>query len=452
MRERVIQPASIASVLLLCCAVTHAARADAPQVVELFPAHGATDVDPGITELRITFDQDMSTRGMSICGGGPTFPKTRSTNWTDRRTLVMRVTLQPDHEYAMSLNCPSSDKHFRTPDGEQLAQVPWSFTTASKAPKLSKADRRKMNRRSLKELMKALKDRYSYYDLRDVEWKALEKKHRKKIVSASSTRSWIKRVAKMLSAADDVHLWITYRGKTTGTHQRKTRPNWNLDGIRAELPGFTKRNACVYTARTDDGIGYILIATLSRERTEQLAQVQDFLGEYKNCKALILDLRPNSGGAEPLAVPIAAWFVDGKKTYAKHVTRDPDAEGGFSRPYERTLQGHEAPRRFTGPVAVLTGPGIMSSCEAFLLMMKQGRDVTLIGSRSYGSSGNPKSHVLKNGVEVFIPSWKAMLPDGTCFEGSGIEPDIEVKAKSSSFKKRDPVIKRALEVLREKTE
>ncbi len=91
----------------------------------------------------------------------------------------------------------------------------------------------------------------------------------------------------------------------------------------------------------------------------------------------------------------------------------------------------------------------MSSAEAFLLMMKQGEDVTVIGSRSYGSSGNPKPHTLQNDVEVFIPSWKAMRVDGTCFEGRGIEQDIEVKAKSSAFKKGDPVIERALEYLRE---
>ena len=90
----------------------------------------------------------------------------------------------------------------------------------------------------------------------------------------------------------------------------------------------------------------------------------------------------------------------------------------------------------------------MSSCEAFLLMMKQAEQSTLIGQRSYGSSGNPKGHKLKNGVEIVLPSWKALRPDGTCFEGNGIVPDIKVTATDKDLKKRDPILEKALEHLR----
>ncbi len=194
-----------------------------------------------------------------------------------------------------------------------------------------------------------------------------------------------------------------------------------------------------------------MITSLAQNRAEQLEEVQAFLEEYKNCKGLILDLRANSGGAEPLAMPIASWFINGKKIYAKHVSCDPESKSGFSKAYERTIEGNDAQQRFSGPVAVLTGPGIMSSCEAFVLMMKQGEDVKLIGATTYGSSGNPHPHLLDNGVEAFLPSWKAMRPNGSCFEGEGIRPDIKVKAKSSAFKTGDPVLERALKYLRERS-
>lgn len=58
-------------------------------------------------------------------------------------------------------------------------------------------------------------------------------------------------------------------------------------------------------------------------------------------------------------------------------------------------------------------------------------------------SGNPKPHKLKNDVTVFIPSRKAMRPDGTCFEGEGIRPDIEAKASPDKFGTGDPVLQRA---------
>jgi len=90
----------------------------------------------------------------------------------------------------------------------------------------------------------------------------------------------------------------------------------------------------------------------------------------------------------------------------------------------------------------------MSSAEAFLLMLKQAPKATLIGARSFGASGNPQPHPLANGVTVFLPSWKAMLPDDTMFETVGISPTVEVKTSPADFARRDPVLERAVELLR----
>ena len=101
-------------------------------------------------------------------------------------------------------------------------------------------------------------------------------------------------------------------------------------------------------------------------------------------------------------------------------------------------------RRSALVVAVLTGPVVMSSCEAVLLMMKQVPGAVLVGAASQGASGNPKPHDLKNGVTVFLPSWKAMTSDGHEFEGEGIAPDIEVQAAPCDFATSDPVLDAAL--------
>jgi hypothetical protein len=428
------------------------ALAETPRVVEMSPENGATDVAPGTDELRVVFDRDMTTKGFSFCGGGPAFPPIQGNpKWINKRTIVAKVKLEPDHDYSCSLNCPAA-QNFRSADGTPLEPVPWTFSTsaAEKKDKTDKAEQKKLNEQSLKKLMKLLKDHYSYYELHSLDWKALEKKHRSKIVAADSTRAWTKKAAELLSDAKDPHLWLTYKGQTTATHRRNVKLNFNLDGLKAALPSLKERNRSVYTARTDDNIGYILITTLASDRKKDLEEVQDVLKEYKDCKALIIDLRPNSGGAEPLAMPIAAWFVKGEKVYSKNAYRDPEAESGFTEVLDRKIKGNDSPNRFDKPVAVLSGPGIMSSAESFLLMLKQGEKVTLVGAPSYGSSGNPKPFKLPNEVEIFIPSWKDMLPDGSLLEGKGVPPDVKVKAKASEFEKDDPVLKRALELLREK--
>ena len=92
------------------------------------------------------------------------------------------------------------------------------------------------------------------------------------------------------------------------------------------------------------------------------------------------------------------------------------------------------------------GPTNMSSCEAFLLMMKQVPQCALMGEQSYGSSGNPQPVSLSNGVTVFLPSWVALTPDGDPFEGKGLSPDIRVAFPGRSADE-DPLINAALEFL-----
>ena len=427
-------------------------EAGAPKVVEMFPKNWATDVDPSVTEMWVKFDRDMSTGGFSFCGGGPAFPKfDGKPKWVGKRKVVVKIKLEPDHDYELSLNCPAA-QNFVSAEGTPLEPVPWSFATRSEEAddEATAETQKKLNSSSLKQLMKLLAERYSYYDLRKVDWKDLEKKHEKQILGAKSTREWVKETAKMLEAAQDVHMWMKYRDKGTATFQRRVELNFNLDGVKKALPKLRKINDSVYTAKSDDGVGYILITTLSGDAEKELAKAQEALEDFKDCKAMIVDLRPNSGGSEPLAFPIAAWFVKGEKIYSKNTYRDPKGEKGWTEVFDRVVEGNTEPKRFDKPTAVLIGPGVMSSAESFVLMMKQGEKVTLIGQATYGSSGNPKVHKLENNVEIFIPSWKDMLPDGTCFEGQGIKPDIEVKAKAADFKKGDPVIEQALTHLRRK--
>ena len=83
-------------------------------------------------------------------------------------------------------------------------------------------------------------------------------------------------------------------------------------------------------------------------------------------------------------------------------------------------------------------------------MLRQADDCTVVGQPTYGSSGNPKSHELPNGVTLVVPSWQALRPDGTCFEGEGLAPDVEVAVETEQLQRRDPILEKALEMLRAK--
>ena len=69
--------------------------------------------------------------------------------------------------------------------------------------------------------------------------------------------------------------------------------------------------------------------------------------------------------------------------------------------------------------------------------------VTLLGSATRGSSGNPQPVDLPNGVTVHFSRWVDELPDGTPLEGRGVPPDREVPFDST----RDRPLEEAIRLL-----
>jgi len=422
-----------------------------PKVVALEPLHQAADVDAKVLKtLVVTFNQPMSTTGWSFCGGGPKFPKiVGKPRWKNNRTCEVDVALEPEHEYYILLNCPAGG-NFRSAKGVKVPPTPWSFTTLpAKLP--NQREQRSLNKKAFKALQDGLAKNYSYYDLRGLKWNKIYKKSSKKILAAKTTGAWTSAVGKMLEPANDIHLYLRHGDKGVATGRRAVDPLFRKHLLERYLAEQRPLGDLALVGRTKDGMGYLLIR--GWKQALDLDKVDTALGKLRDAKALIVDVRPNSGGDERLARRVAQWFVRDTKVYAKNRYRTGKGKKGFGPVLDRKITGNtDEEKRFGGPVVVLTSRYVMSSCEAFVLMMKQADDCTVVGQPTYGSSGNPKPHDLPNGVTIVIPSWQALLPDGSCFEGVGVAPDLEVPVEPDELDKRDPIFERALETLRARGE
>lgn len=104
---------------------------DAPHVVAMTPANGATDVDPSLKTMTITFDRPMQDKMWSIVGGGPHFPKITGEIHYDatRRILTVPIELQPNWTYDLWLN-RGQYMSFRAESGTPLAPMHVAFGTA----------------------------------------------------------------------------------------------------------------------------------------------------------------------------------------------------------------------------------------------------------------------------------------------------------------------------------
>ncbi len=119
------------AVIVILILMAQSGYAAQPKVIKTIPENGTQDVDPALKLIRIEFDQDMATSGYSICGGGPKFPELLGKpRWLNKRTLVAGVKLEPNHEYEMSINCPSY-QNCKNTQSEPAEIYPVSFKTAT---------------------------------------------------------------------------------------------------------------------------------------------------------------------------------------------------------------------------------------------------------------------------------------------------------------------------------
>ncbi|MCX7044968.1 MAG: M48 family metalloprotease [Candidatus Sumerlaeota bacterium] len=101
-----------------------------PSITATTPAVGATDVDPAIAEITVTFDRDMA-GGFSWTGGGPyypTIPEGSKPQWREKRTCVLPVKLEPGRFYRVGINS-TSHQNFRSADGIPSAPSAIYFVT-----------------------------------------------------------------------------------------------------------------------------------------------------------------------------------------------------------------------------------------------------------------------------------------------------------------------------------
>jgi hypothetical protein len=77
---------------------------NAPRIVVTQPVVGASEVDPSLKEITVTFDRDMAP-GFAWTGGDAFYPQTRGMpTWKDKRTCALGVELEPGRFYRVGIN------------------------------------------------------------------------------------------------------------------------------------------------------------------------------------------------------------------------------------------------------------------------------------------------------------------------------------------------------------
>lgn len=271
---------------------------------------------------------------------------------------------------------------------------------------------------------------YAMFVIRpEVKWDKLREEYRPRALASQSTYEFAGVCAEMLKHLRDLHVWLTMSGQNVPVFNRPRALNANPRADKAILGGLHETGRVAW-AVTPNQTGYLAITGLDDDQIP--AQCGEAMEHMRNTRGLILDLRLNGGGSEPLAEPVAGRFLEKPFVYGSSQFRNGPAHTNLTGHDKRTVVPH-GPWRYDRPVLVLIGQKVMSSAESFVGMMTGDPLAKTMGDHTCGSSGNPEMVQLPLDLIVSVPRWIDYRPDGMALDEVGFEPQIPFHPSPGAF-------------------
>ena len=291
---------------------------------------------------------------------------------------------------------------------------------------------------------------YSYFAYKAINWDSLRSVYRPAAEAAKSQDELVAILKKMAAPLRDVHVnFRTPGGAMLPSFEPLTRMNWNHDVWLAATKScsFHELKLNLGTCTMAWGIGYVAIASWdpSTFTTPFLDVVID---QFRSAPGIIIDVRPNGGGDDALALALAGRFARRRTTIGYVRFRNGPQHEDFGGEIAREVSPRGA-FQFTQPVVVLAGRGVYSSSETFIAAMRELPNVVILGDTTGGGSGNPRTFALGDGWTFSVSRWIEWTADHRVIEWNGIPPDVFVAWDLLVVgQNRDPVLEAALERLK----
>lgn len=164
------------------------------------------------------------------------------------------------------------------------------------------------------------------------------------------------------------------------------------------------------------GVAYVRLLTFSQGVGEQFREALRSLQSRGTIRAVILDLRRNSGGLLREAQSVAGVFLPPQTTLVRV----------FPRAQPPTVMvSIDAPLLPQEPLVVLTDGGTASAAEVVVEGLRNSRRATIIGEKTAGSEGAARTVPLQEGGMLVTVS-RIVGPQDEKIDGVGITPDTPV--------------------------
>ncbi len=307
-------------------------------------------------------------------------------------------------------------------------------------------------------LWQTFDQKYALFEAKALDWQALYDIYRPKVTTDTGDEELFEIMAAMLSHLNDNHVLLQaeplgreYSAGYIGKYLNKMGLAGALQFLaRRPLPEryFRSPPATICEGRflygwVDEGIGYFHINSF-QDIDASAAAVDSILEYFTGARAMIVDVRRNSGGDDRVSKEVADRFADRQRLYMVTRDRNGPAHGDFDPPKYWIV--NPEPHTFTKPVILLTNRLSVSSGENFTLAMRVLPHVTVVGDFTSGCFADMAWYDLPNGWRYSLSKNWFVDYAGRCWEGIGVPPDIMVPGEELR-ENVDPAFELALELL-----
>ena len=235
-----------------------------------------------------------------------------------------------------------------------------------------------------------------------------------------------------------IHTTVTLQLRTPGQQPRQVtitrgKVNGSEPVISRLLPGKDAQKR---------RIGYMQVPTFFEDKMAD--RMRDALKSLMKAgggklDGLIVDMRINGGGALPILTSALGFFARGNM--GKLIDREQTL-------YAINVRAEKIGNSQTVPLVVLIGPATESYAEVFSGALQGKGRAKLIGQPSAGNIETLLRHDFEDGSVAWIAQESFRLPDGSGWEGVGLQPDTRIAAAWDEFTgDDDPVIAAAVKTL-----
>jgi carboxyl-terminal processing protease len=301
-------------------------------------------------------------------------------------------------------------------------------------------------------------EQYAFFGLRGTDWSAVYQDLRRRVSGATTPTELADVLREAIRPLADCHVSIdageVELSSATGCRGTSLERWWQRENAAPDTKGFRAAmerwimddlglreahiggNGRLISGRLGGDIAYLAPIRMRRyapgdppsvadDVAAAAAATTDALDRLDGATGLVIDARFNTGGHDAVSLAMAGHFADRPRVAFTKCARDDD---GRTDPQPILVEPSDGDRS-TAPIALLTSPTTGSAAESFTIALRVLPHVTIVGEPTHGILSDTLEKRLPNGWTAWLSNEIYESPDGDCFEGSGIPPDVSVEAR-----------------------